>query len=118
MILKYEDVEIDIGCAQYPSNPNRELAQVREKSGSGIVYIEDFNVQTNTNTYVFGDMSQENYEKLMEFFINTVSGMVKTFTLTDDQGNFSDVNFVTPQIPFQNTSFLLWAGKFTVEAKK
>lgn len=115
MKLTYNNVTVDIGYAQYPAKHDTELIQVKERSASGVVYTEDFNVSIGSTTYNFLDMSTEDYVTLMEFFLNEVNGMMEEFRLEDDRGVTSLVKFTTPKLPFTETYLGLWAGYFTVE---
>jgi hypothetical protein len=117
MILSYNSTTADIGCAQYPNPKDTELIQAKERSASGITYTEDFSVEINTTTYNFIDMELLDYIALMEFFVNTVVGMMNQFTLTDDKGDSYTVRFTQSKLPFSETSFELWAGSFTVETQ-
>lgn len=107
-------VELD-DPAQYPYAPVTKLVQAKEMSASGITHVEDFSVQTDTFKYNFKNASQSDYEKIMEWFVNTVTGMLTPFNLTDDLGATRNVRFTTSTIPFTSNSYNLWDGSFTVE---
>ncbi len=115
MILSYDNIDYDIGCAQYPAKFAVDIVQVKEKSASGIIYREDFSVATNNITYRFEDMETLNYQMLMNFFLNIVNGMMEQFVLKDDTGYSIACHFADPKLSFTKTSFELWAGTFSVE---
>jgi len=101
--------------AQYPLTNNTTLVQAKDKSASGVTHVESFDVRTNLFTYSFADMSDADYIKILEWFINTVDGMLTQFYLTDDLGVTRLVRFTEPQITFVKNSHGLWSGSFTVE---
>ncbi len=115
MILTYDGVDYDIGCAQYPVKLNTEVTQVKEKSASGIIYRSDFAVYTNTVTYSFKNMAASDYQLLVDFFINVVNATMEQFTLTDDIGFIMVCNFAGTKLAFTKDSFELWNGSFVVE---
>lgn len=115
MILTYQGNSVDIGRAQYPAATSTELVQASDRSGTGIVYTEDFSVEIGSTAYTFEDMGQTEYVNLMEFFINVVKGRLYPFTLTDDRGNDSIVRFTESRLKFTETYLYLWSGSFSVE---
>lgn len=108
-------VELD-DPAQYPFSPTTELVQARDKSASGITHVESFDVQTDTDTYNFDDMSNEDYQRVMDWFVNTANGMMNEFNLTNDLSVTKTVRFTTSRINFTQNDFGLWRGSFTVES--
>lgn len=115
MILTYDGTSIDIGQAQYPSGAKSELIQVKERSASGVPHTEDYSVELSEMTYNFKDFPTAEYLLLVNFHLNVVVGMTTEFTLVDDKGVSHTVNFTSPIIDFEETSFELWAGSFSVE---
>ncbi len=101
--------------AQYPMSHNTELVQARDKSSSGIVHIEDFEVMTNTITFNFVNLLNSDYNDLMNWFLNVSVGMLNTFHLTDDLTIRRLVRFTTPTLAFSKDSYNHYNGSFTVE---
>jgi hypothetical protein len=101
--------------AQYPLTNNTELIQAKDKSASGITHVESFEVRSNLLSYTFNDVSDADYIKIIEWFVNTVDGMLLTFSLTDDLGVTRIVRFTEPKLNFVKNSFGLWSGSFQVE---
>ena len=101
--------------AQYPLTQDTNLVQAIERSASGISHVEDFDVKVGTITYSFQDMTDADYVKLMDWFVNKAEGMVNIFQLTDDLGNVNQVRFTTPKLKFVTNFLDLWNGSFTVE---
>jgi len=102
--------------AQYPLTPSVSLIQAKDMSASGITHVESFEVQNTTTTYNFSDISDNDYQAIMSWFINTANGMMNEFELTDDLGGTTTVRFTTPTISFPLTNFGLRSGSFTVES--
>jgi len=116
MIFEYSGTVVTLDDpAQYPQAENTELVQAKERSASGVTQAEDFSVKIGTFTYNFVNMSRADYTALIEFFVNTVTGMLHEFLLTDDLSVQRTVRFTTSQLSFSNTSNDLWNGNFTVE---
>lgn len=103
--------------AQYPYAPDTMLAQAKDKSASGVTHVENFELQTDTFTYTFKDMSDNDYQGLMGFFINEAQGQLNTFNLTDDYGATREVRFMESRLRFTSTFLGLWQGKFSVEVQ-
>jgi len=101
--------------AQYPYTPDIVMVQAKESSASGSIHIEDFGVQTNSYTFVFEDASQEDYETILEWFVNTAQGMMNEFNLTDDLGVTRLVRFTESRLSFSLNQYKLWNGTFRVE---
>ena len=101
---------------QYPVTPEPELIQAKELSASGVTHVEDFNVVTNSWAYKFDNMSQADYQALLDFFLNHAKGMLNTFTLTDDLGVSRLVRFKQRKLPFKNVAHMRWSGSIAVEA--
>lgn len=117
MIFEKDGIEVELDTpAQYPYKPNTTLSQAKDKSASGVTHVENFELQTDTFTYTFVDASDNDYQKIMEFFVNEAGGMLNTFNLTDDYGTTREVRFTTSALSFQSSSLGLWKGSFTVEA--
>ncbi len=115
MKFTYDGITVDIGCAQFPYGDDVELVQVKERSASGVPYVENFNVQIDRRTYAFVDMLQEDYVRMMEFFLNTVNGIMNVFTVEDDIGDTFTARFDKPIKSFKLTSYRKWQGVFTLE---
>ena len=116
MIFEYSGTIVTLDDpAQYPQQENTELIQAKERSASGIIQTEDFSVRIGTFTYNFVNMSRSDYTALVEFFLNTVTGILYAFLLTDDLGVQRTVRFTSSQLSFTNTSHDFWNGNFTVE---
>lgn len=104
--------------AQFPLGNNVMLSQAKDKSASGVTHVESFEVQTAELTFIFSDMTNDDYLKVLDFFVNEVDGMLNEFYLTDDLGVRRQVRFTTPTLNFDLTSqgeTLQWSGQFTVE---
>ncbi|RLC88524.1 MAG: hypothetical protein DRJ03_02635 [Chloroflexi bacterium] len=104
--------------AQYPLANETQLVQAKDLSASGITHVESFEVETGKITYVFEDMSDNDYVNVMGWFINTANGMMNKFNLTDDLGVTREVRFTSTRIKFDLNSFRLWYGSFTVETEQ
>ena len=101
--------------AQYPYSPDVVMVQAKESSASCAIHVEDFGVQTNSYTFVFENSSQEDYETILEWFVNTAQGMMNAFNLTDDLGVTRLVRFTEPRLAFSLNQYKLWNGSFRVE---
>ncbi len=101
--------------AEYPYVKNFEIVQAKDKSASGVVHVESFNVQTNTLTFNFRNIVENDYQLILDFFINDAEGMLNVFNLTDDLGVTRTVRFTSHVLNFQLTSYNRWSGSFTVE---
>jgi len=101
--------------AQYPLQPSYSKVQAKDKSASGITHVESFQVQTNNHIFTFADMSQDDYQRLLNFFLNDADGMLNEFYLTDDLDEVRFVRFDSPKISFSQNSIGLWNGSFSVE---
>lgn len=118
MIFTYEGVSVTLEApAQYPLSTSVELIQAKEMSATGITHTEDYSVQRGNDTYVFKDMSENDYLILMAFFVNTAEGILNKFELTDDLGVTKTVRFSTSTIAFKKNYYQLWDGSFSVESE-
>ncbi len=101
--------------AQYPYSPATKLIQAKDNSSSGIPHVESFLVQTDKWTYNFEDMSDYDYNGLLDWFVNIADGMMNEFTVINDLGVTAVVRFTTDEINFISNDFGLWSGSFQVE---
>ena len=101
--------------AQYPLTQQYELIQVKERSATGITQTENYEVELNRFTYNFKNMSQNDYQQLLNWFVSIAKGFTNEFYLTDDLGVTRLVRFVDSKLSFNLTSYQLWDGNFTVE---
>lgn len=116
MIFTKDSIVVTLEApAQYPHGVVPKRIQASETSSSGIKHVEDYNVVIEDNSYSFADMSQNDYELLMGFFINTAQGKLYKFNLTNDLGVTKTVRFTTSQLNFRMNSYSLWNGSFSVE---
>lgn len=116
MIFEKDGVTVTLDApAQYPLANSTTFVQAMDRSASGVVHVENFEVQTNSMTYNFANASDADYLKIMEWFVNTTVGMLEQFYLTDDLGVRRLVRFTAPNLNFTKTSYGLWSGSFTVE---
>ena len=104
--------------SQYPQTEDKERIQVSERSATGITHVEDYKLVLNYDKYVFKDMRQADYVKLMGFFINDAKCKMNKFKLTNDLGVSKVVRFISSRLSFTNTSLTLWEGEFSVEEEK
>lgn len=117
MILNKDSITVTLETpAQYPYAPTTTLSQARDKSASGVTHVENYELQVDTFTYTFKDMSESDYIGLMGFFINEAKAQLNTFNLTDDYGVLREVRFTESRLGFLSSFLGLWNGKFTVEA--
>jgi hypothetical protein len=116
MIFDYKGYIVTLDDpAQYPSFRKLEKVQVKERSASKVLHTENYNIEIEERTHVFKEMSDNDFQKLFDFFDNIVDGMSLPFYLTDDLGNREKVKFTSPILDFQISDFKLWEGQFTVE---
>ena len=101
--------------AQYPMKEDTELVQARDKSSSGVVHVEDFEVKTNSISFTFTNMPDSDYVALIQWFLDVAVGMLNEFYLTDDLNIRRLVRFTTPKLLFIKDSFNLRSGSFSVE---
>lgn len=111
---------IDIGKAQNPASQSKEMIQAIMRTASGVKQVDNFQFLLEVYTYNFRGMTDQQYEDLLGFFINTVTGASKEFTLTDDLENAETVTFTESRLDFsrENTgadNSGMWAGSFSVE---
>jgi len=116
MIFTYGATVVTLDSpAQYPLVNSTMLVQAKDKSASGVTHVESFNVRTNLFNYSFVDISDTDYIKIIEFFLNVVDGMLLEFLLTDDLSVTRTVRFTEPTLNFTKNSYGLWSGNFQVE---
>lgn len=109
-------VEVILDCpAQYPLKKNYEIVQAKEKSANGITHVENFSVELKTKIYNFVDMSTEDYNKLLDFFVNVAVASLNTFVLENDLGESENVRFLDNKLNFSLTDYNLYSGSFGVE---
>jgi len=107
-------IELD-SRAVYPYPSDTMFSQAKELSASGIVHVEDFKVRASTFTYNFEDMSDSDYIKIFEFFVNDAVGMLNEFNLTDDLNVTRTVRFTERRLGIVKKHLNLNSGSFTVE---
>ncbi len=101
--------------AQYPHSPTTTLSQAKDGSSSGVQHVESFLIQTDTWTYSFEDMSDNDYNGLLDWFVNVADGMMNEFTLINDLGVTTVVRFTVDELKFRSNYLGLWEGSFPVE---
>ncbi len=108
------DITLD-SPAQYPLIRKRKWSQAKEYSASGVMHVENFSLQTNKETYAFVDMTDADYQLLIDFFIDTTVASLHTFTLTNDLDETKESRFLDDELAFKKNDYGLWNGFFRVE---
>jgi hypothetical protein len=117
MKFKLGTITAELICgAQFSYPQSVSIVQAKERTATGIVHTESFHVKLGEYVYTFKDMGDADYAVLMDWFVNVVDAMFKSFYLTDDLGITRHVRFTVPRLSFEQTDFGLWTGDFTVEA--
>ena len=113
-ILGVNTIEFSIP-ATYPYGRSTELVQVKDKTASGVVHVEDFSVVTNELKVSFKDLPEADYLALLDWHVNIAQGMLYPFDMTDDLGDTYHVRFLSSEISGNLTAFELWDVSFIVE---
>lgn len=101
--------------AEYPAGRRVETSQARDRLASGKIRIENYNFYYKTRRLNFLTMSQNDYNSLIDFFINKTDNGTKEFSFTDEYESVGIVVFVDPYIDFNETDFDIFEGSFSLE---
>jgi hypothetical protein len=101
--------------AQYPAARPYEMQQVRERSAGGTIHVETFAAPLRRRTLNFEEMSEADYNGLLDWYINKVNGMADEFSFEDERGDHFKVRFLDNTIDFPESSFQRYAGRVTLE---
>ena len=66
-------------------------------------------------TLNFDAMSKNDYDGLLDFYINRVNGMAEEFQFEDERGDVFTVRFLNPSLDFNEVSFHRWNGSVNLE---
>jgi hypothetical protein len=117
MIFDFGGTIYEPDCpASYPGNGGTELIQAKEKSSSGIVHVESFNVKSKIQEYTLEELTLTDYLDFMDFFVNVVGGQMEEFEFTNDYGETETVRFTSSELSHQNTEYNMYSVGFSVEA--
>ena len=99
----------------YPAGYRHEKLQVKDRVASGILQVEDLGITIQSRTIVFNLMSRNDYNALVNWFLNTVNGAAATFIFTDEYGVSKNVKIQNDILDFNEDAFNLFSGSITLE---
>ena len=99
----------------YPAKRVASLSQVLDRTAAGSVQVEDLGIDTFTRVIVFNLMPQEDYEALLNWFLNIVRGSKESFQYTDEYGDVFTARIISPILDFDETSYRNWSGELVLE---
>jgi hypothetical protein len=108
--------------ASFPYHKNTKQIQVRDKSASGISYVEDFSVEEKGLSVLFENLPNADYVGLLDWHVNIAEGMLYEFDMVDDLGESYHVRFSSPELKGTIVGHVdsgpLWALSFGLEEVK
>jgi len=108
--------------ASFPYSKRSKRIQVKDKSASGISYVEDFSVEENVLSIQFSDLPNLDYVGLLNWHVNIAEGMLYKFDMIDDLGDLYHVRFVSPELKGTMIGHVddgpLWSLSFSLEEVK
>jgi hypothetical protein len=104
----------------YPYPELIKLVQVKDTTASGTTHVETFDVVITGRTLKFEEMPHDDYQGLIDWFLNIVDGMGEVFEFYDDAGDFYNVRFASEKISFSMIGASVddepvWAGTVALE---
>lgn len=117
-LMKFElgsDVlEFEAG-AEYPARRPVELYQIKDRTAAGTLQIEKLGITIRSRVLTFTLMPIEDYDKLINWFVNIVNGGQKSFIFTDERGAEGEVKITDDIIDFPEVDFEIFSGTLTLE---
>lgn len=117
-LMKFElapySLQFEAG-ATYPAKRTHEVLQVRDRTAGGTPQTETLGVTIKERVLNFELMSLNDYEALVDWFLNVVNAGELAFDFTDEYGVTSSVEFVDTEIDFDETSLGSFSGSVTLE---
>lgn len=116
--LKFEyltnSIEFESG-ASYPERDTHQKYQVVDRSAGGQLHVETLGVSRIIRTLLFQNMSQTDYDALVDWFDNIVNGAEIAFTFTDEYGDSGTVRIIDSTLNFKNVSLGRFSGTLSLE---
>jgi len=99
MILTKNVVSVDIGnVTSFTGDVEKIQASVR--AGNGELFTQTWPVATDSKTFKFSGMTENELALLLDFHLNQVDGIAEAFTLEEDDGTSYDCKFTSKSINF------------------
>lgn len=109
--LQFED------GAEYPATRRAELMQVQDRTAAGTLQVEDLGIAINSRVLYFTLMTKNDYDALIDWYLNIVNGASKVFEFTDEYGIVRNAIIIDSFLEFNEVSLNRYSGQFTVEYK-
>ena len=112
---KDSDILVFEAGADYPAARPIEIFQVKDRTAAGSLQIETLGVTVRKRILSFNLMTLNDYNALIDWFINIVNGGKETFEFTDEKGIVGDAKITSNIIDFLEVDFELFSGSIELE---
>lgn len=100
---------------EYPAGRKDKINQVVDRSAGGKLHVETLGVKEKRRVIIFNLMSKNDYNGLLNWFLNVSNGAENSFSFTDEYGDTGTVKILDDEIDFNEVSFEAYSGQITLE---
>lgn len=100
---------------EYPAKRKNKLTQVSDRTSAGTLQTENLGLEIKTREIIFKSMSLNDYQGLINWFLNVCVGKANSFLFTDEYGDAGEVVMVEDELIFDETSYQQFSGSITLE---